>query len=200
MRPQITMLVATVALFTSGIASAQSNQHSPDSLLARLSYSSTYVIDWRGEKGYPQVCFALYRSGYYQVSRMTEGGTETLQGTLSQDQLLRLGRRLKNLDFQASAGDVIRQGSESFVAEVVREGKAMHYVWIDPDHQRPFPSSAISVVNWLQNFKAKGASPLTLRELSEQPICPPASAKPVQPVSASLHPTSVGGACGGQRP
>jgi hypothetical protein len=187
MRPQLTMLVAMLTLFTSGIASAQSNQHSPDSLLARLSYSSTYVFDWRGEKGYPQVCFALYRSGYYQVSRMTEGGTETLQGTLSQDQFLRLRSMLRNLDFQATAGGVIRQGSESIVAEVVREGKALHYVWIDPDHQRPFPSSAISIVNWLQNFKAKGASPLILRELSEQPICPPASSQPVQPVIASLH-------------
>jgi hypothetical protein len=189
------MLVGTLTLLTSGIALPQSNQHSPDRLLARLSYSSTYAIDWREERGYPQVCFALYRNGYYQISRLTEGGTETLQGTLPQDRLLRLGRMLNNLDFQATAGGVIRQGSESLMAEVVHDGQAIHYVWIDPDHQRPFPSSAISIVNWLQNFKAKGASPLTLRELSDQSICPPASWKPVQPVIASLHSPSVGSAC-----
>jgi hypothetical protein len=51
--------------------------------------------------------------------------------------------------------DSVRQGSETLMAEVVRESKAMHYVWIDPDHQRPFPGSAISIVNWLENFKDK---------------------------------------------
>jgi hypothetical protein len=200
MRPQITMLVATLTLFSPGIASAQSNQHGPDSLFARLSYSSTYGIDWRVEKGSPQVCLALYRNGYYQISRMTEGGTETLQGTLSRDQLLLIGRMLGDLDFQASAADVVRQGSESFIAEIVREGKALHSVWIDPDHQRPFPNSVISIVNWLRNFSAKGASPLTQRELSEQPICPPPTLKAVQPAIGRLHTTSVGGACEVQRP
>jgi hypothetical protein len=94
---------------------------------------------------------------------------------------------LKDLDFDGSRGGVVLQGAERFVAEITREGKTIHYVWMNPDHQRPFPNSAARVINWLQDFEAEGASPLTLRELSEHPICPPASAKPVQPVIADLR-------------
>jgi hypothetical protein len=73
----------------------------------------------------------------------------------------------------------------------------MHYMWIDPDHKRPFPDSAISIVNWLQSFKASGASPLTLRELSETTICPPPSEKPAQPVIASVHDFPTDAICEG---
>jgi hypothetical protein len=161
-------------------------------LFARLSYSSGHIVDWRQEQGNPQICFALYRSGYYRVSRLTERGTETLQGTLSEDQVLRFRGMLENLDFQSSGGAVTRNGAEVFIAEVVRSRKTVHYVWIDPDHERPFPNSAMSVVKWLQDFKPEGSSPLTVRELSDQPsICPLAS-KPMLPPLASWSPAVTG--------
>ena len=114
MRPWTTALIATLAVFTSGTGLAQSKKPSGDRLVARLSYISTYAVDWTYQEGSPKVCFALYRSGYYQILRDTENGTAFLQGTLSRDQLLRVGRMLKNLDFQASEGSAIRRGSESF--------------------------------------------------------------------------------------
>src|SRR5216683_6948706 len=77
MRLQTVTLRAALILLISGSAFAQSRTHSPDHLLARLSYSGGGVVDWRHEQGNPQICFALYRSGYYRVSRLTKGGTET---------------------------------------------------------------------------------------------------------------------------
>jgi len=122
-----------------------------------------------------------------------------LQGTLSPDQLTRLRTLLKSLDFQTGEVGAIRKASESLIAEVVRDGKTVHSVWIDPDHERPFPDSAIRVVNWLQDFEAQGSSPLTLRELSDRPICPSASEKPLHPVIASVHGMSGGSICEMQR-
>ncbi len=185
MLTQVTAMIAALALLTPAAAPAQEKEHGPDSLLARLSYHSTYMTDSIGQQS-PRICFALYRSGHYEISRLTKGATQTLQGTLSQDQLASVSGMLKNLDSEKSSrGGLIQQGSESLTAEVVRGGETMHYVWIDPDHKRPFPDSALSIVNWLQSFKALGASPLTLRELRGATICPPPSLEPVQPVIAS---------------
>ncbi len=181
--------------FISGFACAQSRTHGPDRLLARLSYSGGHVVDWRHEQGNPQICFALYRSGHYRVSRLTEGGTETLQGTLPEDQVTPFRSMLENLDFQSSGGAVTRNGAEVLVAEVVRKGRTIRYVWIDPDHERPFPTSAMSVIKWLKDFQPEGGLPLTVRELSTEPsICPVAS-KPLLPLVASLYPAGVGSSC-----
>jgi hypothetical protein len=189
MRPQKTLFIVTLILLaSSSLASAQSKEPGSDSLLARVSYNGgSSLIDRDMQEGYPQSCFALYRNGYYQILRTTKDGTESFQGTLSQHQRLHLGRMLKDLDFDGSRGGVVLQGAERFVAEITREGKTIHYVWMNPDHQHPFPNSAARVIDWLRDFEAEGASPLTLRELSEHPICPPASAKPVQPVVAGLR-------------
>lgn len=198
---RVIVLIAALALLNSPTASAQAKEHSPDDLLARLSYSSTYVWDVNQDRS-PQICFALYRDGYYRMSRKsrkTQDGTETLQGKLSQDQLTRLRTLLKSVDLQTGEVGTIRKASESLMAEVVRDGKTVHFVWIDPDHERPFPDSAVRVVNWLQDFEAQGSSPLTLRELSDRPICPSASEKPLHPVIASVHGMSGGSICEMQR-
>jgi hypothetical protein len=115
----------------------------------------------------------------------TEKGTEFLQGELTRDQLLRVSTMLEDLNFQSTKLSTIHRGSESFEAEVHRSGETTRYHWVDPDHQRPFPESAISVVNWLRNFKAYGASPLTLGEFSEQQVCP--SQESLLPLSAGLQ-------------
>ena len=187
MRSRAIVVVASFVAITSGICLAQSMKSRPDNLLARLSYRGADIVDWRYQKDYPQVCLALYRNGYYRISRMTEGGTEALQGTLPDLQFARIDNLLKRLDFSSNEGGIVRQRSESLVAEIVRDGEIRRYVWVDPDHLRPFPESAVRVVKWLQNFKAQGAAPVTLRELSDAPICPPASAKPIQPVVAGLN-------------
>jgi hypothetical protein len=168
------------------------NGQKPNNLLARLSYNSSYLADGREQQHSPRICFELYRSGRYRMSRMTKATTENLGGVLSQDQLSLVTKMLKRLDFDSSGGGIIRQGSESFAAEIVRGDQTTHYVWVDPDHQRPFPDSAVSIINWLQGLTAQGASPLTVPELSTDPICPRISDKPVQPVAASAHRVSGG--------
>ncbi|MGA9542546.1 MAG: hypothetical protein WBQ85_03205 [Candidatus Sulfotelmatobacter sp.] len=188
MLPRTIAMLAALAFLSAPAAPAQSKEHNPDDLLARLSYNSTYVWDV-SEARSPQICFALYRDGYFRISRRSrqvQDGTESLQGTLPQDQLARLRTLLKNLDSQTGVGTIYK-ASESLTAEVMREGKIIHFLWIDPDHERPFPDSVARVVNWLQDFAPHGSSPLTLRELSDQPICPSASEKPLHPVMASVE-------------
>ena len=162
--------------------SGLANDQGPTTVLARLSYSNTFVAV-SGQQRSPGICFELYRSGRYRVSRSTDGATKTLGGTLTQDQLGAVTQLMKKLDFESSGGGVIRNGSESFVAEIVRGNETMRYLWVDPDHQRPFPDSAVSIINWLQDFIPQDASPVTVPELSTDAICPRVSDKPLQPVA-----------------
>jgi hypothetical protein len=188
MLPRIIAMLAALAFLNAPAAPAQTKEHSPDDLLARLSYNSTYVWDVSDDRS-PQICFALYRDGYFRISRRSrqaQDGTVSLQGTLPPDQLTRFRTLLKNLDSQTGVGTIYK-ASESLTAEVMRDGKIVHFLWIDPDHERPFPDSVARVVNWLQDFVPQGSSPLTLRELSDQPICPSASEKPLHPVVASVE-------------
>jgi hypothetical protein len=117
---------------------------------------------------------------------MTIDGGETLQGRISENQLRRVAKMAEGLRPQTGDGGLLYRGAESFAAEVVRGGNRLSYLWVDADHRQPFPSAASNMVEWLQNFKAEGAFPLELRELSEQPICPAASEKWLQSDLASL--------------
>jgi hypothetical protein len=166
--------------------SGPANDQGPTTVLARLSYSNTFVAV-SGQQRSPGICFELYRSGRYRVSRSTDGSTKTLGGTLTQEQLGAVTQLMNKLDFESRGGGVIRNGSESFVAEIVRGHETMRYLWVNPDHQRPFPDSAATLVNWLQGFTPQDASPSTVPELSSDPICPRASINPVQPVAANTH-------------
>jgi hypothetical protein len=177
---------------------AQSKNQDPGTILTRISYRTTYAVDWRQQQGYPQICFALYHDGYYRLSRMTESGMQGFQGTLSKDRVSRLGEMLRKLDAQRRENGIVRQGSEVLVVEMA--GKAQRYTWVDADHQSPFPEPVVELVHWLQGFKAQDAPSLTLRDLSDQPICPPASEKPVQPTVAGLSGTSDATIECGERP
>ena len=165
----------------------QSNAQTPNNLLARLSYDSTYVTDERGQPHFSQnfsrICFEVYRDGRYRISRMALGRTENLRGTLSEEQLSNVGSLLKKVDFDSKGGGIVRQGSETFVAEIVRGGQTVRFIWVDPDHHRPFPAAADSVIRWLQEFKAQGATALTAPESSTMQICPRMSDRPVQPLA-----------------
>lgn len=197
MRDRIITLITALTLATASTGLAQSKKSASDSLIARLSYDRISAVRSEQE-GSPKVCFALYRSGRYRVLMDTDKGTEFLQGTLSRDQFLRVSRMLEDLNFQTSEVSLVRQGSESFEAEVHRSGETTRYVWVDPDHQRPFPKSAMSVVRWLRNFKAQDASPLTFGEFSEPQICP--SEKPLLPLSAGLRYEIGAVSCGRHQP
>jgi hypothetical protein len=180
-------ILCSVILQTSLAAqSGPANDEGSTTVLARLSYMNTYPAV-SGQQRSPGICFELYRSGRYRVSRMIDGATRTLGGALTQDQLAAVTQLMKKLDFKNSGGGVIRSGSESFVAEIVRGNETMRYLWVDPDHQRPLPDSAVTIISWLQGFVPQDASPITVPELSTDPICPRVSVNPVQPVAANTH-------------
>lgn len=60
---------------------------------------------------------------------MTKDGGETLQGTLSQDQLSRIRKLAGSLRPETRDTELVYRGSELFVAQVVRDGKTL---WVDP--------------------------------------------------------------------
>src|ERR1700730_9661199 len=105
MRSGFVVFLPTVVLLVATTSVAQSKKSDSDGLMARLSYQSGRMIidwqyqDWRYQKGYPHICFAVYRSGYYRISRLAEYGQQTLEGTLSKDQLGGLDRVLDKIRF-----------------------------------------------------------------------------------------------------
>ena len=134
----------------------------------------------------PQVCFALYGDRYFRLSKMTENGMQAFHGTLSQHQFSEIAKMLKNLPVQNRGNGIIRGGSESLILDIT--GKSKRYSWVDADHQSPFPKSLTKMVEWLQGFTTQAAAPFAWRELSDEPICPPASEKPLQPTIAGIVP------------
>lgn len=122
--------------------------------------------------------------------------TELLQGTLSPEELKKLKKLLEDREFlklTASAPGILRNGAETFVAEVPREDGVQRVVISDTDRENPFPRSANRIINWLQRFKAEGAEPL---DISAQDICPSGELQPIHPATARLQPMSSTGACG----
>jgi hypothetical protein len=91
---------------------------------------------------------------------------------------------LRELKSGSEGGGLVLAGSESFTAEMGREGRTEHYTWVDADHLHPFPDSVSGLVDWLQTFKAQDSTPLTWHGLSDIPLCPPVTAKSLQPAIA----------------
>lgn len=163
--------------------STQNSAPGKQNFVARISYQNSYSTDGSNPRLSPRICFELYNDGRYRMSRMMGGTDEALGGKLSQDQVELFMKTLKRIDFASNKGGVIRKGSESFAAEIANGGETDRYIWVDPDHQQPFPQSAIKVIDLLREFSPAGASKLTVPELSTDPICPILSDKPLQPVS-----------------
>jgi hypothetical protein len=179
-------------------------------VLVRMSFTSTWVSDF-GDKDFPQICFSVDHTGRYQMRRLTtnwvrqkkgnsellEGTphTELLQGTLPPMELTKLEKLLGDREFRqltSSAPTILKEGGETFVAEVPRENGVQRIVMSDADRENPFPRSADRIVNWLQHFKAQGAEPL---DVSAQDICPSGALQPVNPATALLQPISSSRAC-----
>jgi hypothetical protein len=151
----------------------------------RLSYDSTYVADGTDERRSPRICLQVDEDGHFRISRLTTGATENLEGRLSQGQMSQLASLLKKVGFESKLGGMVRNGSETFVAEIVRGDQTVRYIWVNPDHQRAFPQAAADLIEWMQKFKPQGASTLLAAEWSAQQmrICPRMSDNPLQPVA-----------------
>jgi hypothetical protein len=185
-----TIFVLSLCLIFQASSVGQTDSpHKPEhgAVLARLSYTSTYIVNGSEEKYLPRVCFELYRDGRYRIMRATtKGADENRAGKLSPDQLETVSKMLMQLDFNSSPGGVIRRGSESFVAEVPNGAEERRLLWVDPDHRRPFPGPVAKVIGWLRGFNSDDAPPFNAPELGTDPICPRISPTPLQTANRHL--------------
>jgi hypothetical protein len=175
----LTSAAFLVVLAVAAVGQAEINDSDP--VVVRLSYrSGRTMIDWRYQNGYPQTCLAVYQGGHYQISRLTEHGDQTLEGTMPKDQWGELQELLAKVSFQSQGGGIqYLQGAESFIVELVRHGETKRYFWVNLDQRNPLPKSAIKIVNWLQKFQARGTTPFKHYEESDIRICPSMNENPM---------------------
>ena len=187
----LTSAAFLAVLAVAAVGQAETNDSDP--VVVRLSYrSGRTMIDWRYQNGYPQICLAVYQGGRYQISRLTEHGDQTLEGTMPKDQLGELQELLAEVNFQSQGGGLqYLQGAESFIVELVRHGEIKRYFWVNLDHRNPLPKSAIEIVNWLEKFQARGATPFKHHEESEIRICPSMNENPM-PLIAEISNITCG--------
>ena len=165
--------VLIVLFLTVGIVCFASAQNAPgDGSLVRLAYQNTYPVVWRDTSASPRVCLAVYETGLFQLSKTVEQGTLNLEGRLPRKDLSRLGKILQQSPSPKGHGGIVFNASESFVAEIISDKATKHFDWVNPDGSMPFPESIQTVVDWLRNFQPEDAHQLTLKELSDHPICP----------------------------
>lgn len=190
-----------LTLLTSVICYPQVKQYSvkPSApLLARISFDSSFPAE-AGDSSH--ICIAVYESGLYRLLKVeavkaNRLNPPILQGTLSKEELDHFRGLLRNLRSNRRQDGIIRQGTESFIADIVVEGKSARYTWDDSDYRDPFPGPIRKVVSWLQDFKAKDSTEFELHELSNvQGPCPSMNDTPVQPIEAGLIPEPNASRC-----
>src|SRR4051812_32310348 len=156
---RVTVRFIGLLLVFCAVASA-AERPKTDEVLARLSYSSSHLVDWRYQEGSPDVCFALYRDGSFRLRRSTEAGIKRVQGRISPEESKRIGIMLRSLSPEEGSTGIVRNSAETFMAEVFRNGESARYTWFNPDRTHPFTDSIESVVDWLANFQPDKANPL----------------------------------------
>jgi hypothetical protein len=188
----VSLTAASLVLVAAIAAIGQRQTSDSDPVVARLSYKSgeMFVGDyWQYKNRSPHICLAVYQSEYYQISRETEHGNDrTLEGLMSKKDFGELQELLNNINFQSEGGGIqYLQGAESLVVELFRHSETKHYFWVNPEHRNPLPRSAIKIVNWLEEFQARGATPFKHYEASDIPrICPSMNENPL-PITTALN-------------
>lgn len=210
MRPRMMLLLMAFLLVTA-VAWAQGPDQAVDpdllirfsdpDLLVRLSYER-----WPRQ----QACISVSQDGDYRIlsPSNTSGDRLRLKGKMADDQLLRLKKMLGAPAFRSLSSNhagMIRDHAENFRAEVSRvelqpafqfEGnkssvhprslpappRRLH--WLNADDESPFPAPIAQLVDWMENFKPKGAKPFDYWEFPED-VCPSVGFSLVQPAVAA---------------
>ncbi len=197
------LVFASLLLAPILICGQQTRTMEGTSLLVRMSFTSSWVP--QGFASSPQICFSVDRDGHYEMRRLAmkveadsphanaddkllpgTPYTELLEGTLAANELEQLEKFLADPEFRklaASTPNILRNGAETFVAEVPRDGQVQRVVISNADGEKPFPRSANRIVTWLEHFKAEGAKNI---EVSAEDICPRGALQAVNPATASL--------------
>jgi hypothetical protein len=170
------VLIAIIATVVTSPLFAQNDGRPAENatLVARLSYYSTWFVS-ADQKTSPWICFAVFNDGRYRMLRRTaDGKIQRVQGVIVPEELGQIEAMLKSPSFRALAGQrgpaVVRSGSETFMVEVPREKGVQRLLWMNPDHEDPFPPAAAQVVDWLQRFEPKHGERLVDTEFLD--VCP----------------------------
>jgi hypothetical protein len=166
-------VTAAVVLVSFGLWGQETYQApSPPDLLARFSY-----------QGDQHICLAVSRGGDYRLVRVPAlGPTQRLHGKIGAEQLQQLRKLISDPHFRALSGThggLIRQESESFGAEILRDSGAQRLQWLNADGESPFPGSVSKIVDWLQYFQPTGGKPFEFAEYPE--VCPSGGLRLLQP-------------------
>ena len=182
MRRYTSSLLAAVLLVSVG-SWAQSDYHLRDAEW-RVSYDSSPTVQ---REGIGHICVAVSRDGDYRVVRLLNSGqTQRLRGKIQERQFQQLKKLTSDSDFRVlsgSHGGIIRQASESFGAEIVREDSTQRLQWLNADGENPFPGSVARVVNWLKRFEPKHGEAFENAEFPD--VCPSGGLRLLQPSVAS---------------
>jgi hypothetical protein len=173
-------LTAAIVMVSFGLWGQEAYQPPDPDLLARFSY-----------QGVQRICVAVSRGGDYRLVRSLDNGqTQRLHGKIREEQFQQLRKLISDPHFRALSGDhggLIRQESESFGAEILRDNGAQRLQWLNADGESPFPGSVSKIVDWLENFQPTGGKPFEFAEYPQ--VCPSGGVRLLQPsVAAILHP------------
>ncbi len=164
---------------------AQNTKNRREWVIARIAYENTNVENAHDVLS-PPVCFALYSGRTYRMARTNPFGMwEWAQGQLTNEEFTTFEALLKDLDFE-SRGGMVRGGAESFTAEIRNGLTRERHSWINPDDERPLPSSAAKVTRWIQSFQPKDATSFEWEELGQDPVCPSGDFTPLRPTLSYL--------------
>lgn len=200
------ILVAAVLTASLALFGQEQQRFSQPDLLAKLSFDNSGT---RLSQGIQHICMAVNRDGSYRMIR-TPGifrmiprqspdwpdrpGTDRLEGTLSQEQLLQFKTLLGPSDLRPFAGNhsgIILESAQIFMAEIPESDKqvsdrTLHIQLLNPDGKNPFPPAVSKIVDWLNGFEPKNAKPSA--DLEFQDVCPSVGFQLLQPSVASNAP------------
>jgi hypothetical protein len=193
---EIGVAVVVGTLFMNSIALFAEKGNSQNPIMrqpVRLSYSSSWVP--AGEKSSPKICLSVWPDGHYRILRADDKGQSQLrQGIVPARQLKQLRWLLEAPDFQAlsgSHGGLLREGADSFVAEIPRGGAVQHMAWMVPDGKSKFPKSIADIVGWVQDFRPENGEVLLQTDFPD--VCPHVGG--LQPVVANNSNGTVHDSC-----
>ena len=115
---------------------------------------------------------------------------------MSDEQRKELASRLDAPGFRAlsgTRGGLLRQGSESFIAEVPRQSGLQRLLWMIPDAQSRFSKPVADIVDWLRDFQPKGATTLLPTDFPD--VCPQVGISAVTPAVASKSKATSPNSC-----
>jgi hypothetical protein len=190
------IVVSTLVMGSVALWAANSNPQIVTTSPVRLSYSSSWIQ--AGQKYSPKICLSVWPDGHYRILRMNDKGqSQLLKGILPTEQLKQLQSLLDVPDFRdlsGTRGGLLREGSESFIAEVPRQGSVQRLVWMIPDGESKFPKPVADIIGWVQDFQPKGAEALLRTDFPD--VCPQVGG--VKPVIASNGGLTVHDSCTSQ--